>query len=134
MVRGKGMGCSTVMCISTASVGQFSEASLPFVIFCARSRERLQHHFRADFSVGVASCCVQQWKLNLESRSSTNANTVAVAKITRERRWRVGKKCLWIIFWLTTRSRFHGKNVFWASYSTSNKLLLVARHILITGL
>ena len=27
-----------------------------------------------------------------KSRSSTNANTVAVAKITMERGWRVGKK------------------------------------------
>ena len=27
-------------------------------------------------------------------RSSTNANTVAVAKITVERGWRVNKKCL----------------------------------------
>ena len=30
--------------------------------------------------------------MNLESRSSTNANTVAVAKITVERGWRVEKK------------------------------------------
>ena len=33
-------------------------------------------------------------KLKLELRSSTNANTVAVAKITVERGWRVNKKCL----------------------------------------
>ena len=37
------------------------------------------------------------WKMhvppaNLELRSSTNANTAAVAKITVERGWRVGKK------------------------------------------
>ena len=35
------------------SMGRFNEAglheSVPFVIFCARGRERLQHHFRADF-------------------------------------------------------------------------------------
>ena len=39
-----------------------SEAGLhewmPFVIFRARSRERPQRHFRADFRVGVASRCV----------------------------------------------------------------------------
>ena len=40
-----------------------------------------------------------------ELRSSTNANTVAVAKITVERGWRVGKKCLCVVFWLTRRSR-----------------------------
>ena len=38
-------------------------------------------------------------------------------------------------FWLTRRSRVRGKKMhFGASYSTSNKLLLVARHILTTGL
>ena len=45
-----------------ASIGRFSEAGLhewmPFVIFCTRSCERLQCHFRANFWVGVASCCV----------------------------------------------------------------------------
>ena len=49
-----------------------------------KSRE-VAAHFRADFWVGVASRCVEQWTLNLESRSSTNANTVAVAKFTVER-------------------------------------------------
>ena len=44
------------------------------------------------------------------------------------------KKCLCIVFQLTRRLRVCRKNVFWASYSTSNKLLLVARHILTTGL
>ena len=43
-------------------VGRFSEAGLlkwmPFIIFCARSRERSQCHFRPNFWVGVASCCV----------------------------------------------------------------------------
>ena len=65
---------------------------MPFLIFRARSHERSQRHFRADFCVGVASRCLQQWKLNLELRSSTNATTVAFAKITGERGWRVGKK------------------------------------------
>ena len=44
------------------TIGQFSEAGLHewmlFVIFRARSRERSQRHFRADFWVGVASRCV----------------------------------------------------------------------------
>ena len=82
---------------------------------CNLSRKKSREvaaHFRADFWVGVASRCVQQWKLNLESRSSTNANTVAVAKITVERWWRVGrkKKCLCLVFWLTRSSRVRRKN------------------------
>ena len=32
--------------------------------------------------------------LNLELRSSTNATTVEIAKITAEKGWRVGKKCI----------------------------------------
>ena len=53
----------------------------------------------------------------------------------RERGWRVEKKGLCVIFWLTRRSRVCGKKMrFGASYSTSNKLLLVARHILTTDL
>ena len=58
-----------------------------------KSRE-VAARFRADFGVGVASRCVQQWKLNLESLSSTNANTAAVAKITVERGWRMEKVSL----------------------------------------
>ena len=58
----------------------------------------------------------------------------AFAKITRKRGWRVEKKGLCIDFWLTRRLRDRGKMCFGASYSTSNKLLLVARHILTMGL
>ena len=43
---------------SYSSIGRFSEAGLPFVIFHARSCERSQRHFRADCWVGVASRCV----------------------------------------------------------------------------
>ena len=39
-----------------------------------------------------------------------------------------------VIFWLTRRSWVREKMRFGASYSTSNKLLLVARHILTMGL
>ena len=46
-----------------------------------------------------------------------------------------GKKCLCVVFWLTRRSRVRGKKkLFVASYITSNKLLLVTRHILTTDL
>ena len=45
-----------------------------------------------------------------------------------------GRKCLCVVFWLITRSRVRGKKMlFVASYSTSNKLLFVSRHILTTG-
>ena len=84
--------------IVVTSIGRFSEAGLhewmPFVIFHVRSHKRSQCHFRADFWVGVASRCVYQWKLNLALWSSTNATTVAVAKITGERGWRVEKMSL----------------------------------------
>ena len=45
-----------------------------------------------------------------------------------------GKKCLCNVFRLTEDREFVKKMRFGASYSTSNKLLLVARHILTTGL
>ena len=121
-----------------SATGRFNEAGLhdwmPFVIFHTRCRESSQRHFRADFWVGVASYCVQQWKLNQELQSSTNATTVAVAKITGEGGWRVEKKCLCVIFCSPKDCEFMEKVHFGASYSTSNKLLLVARHILTTGL
>ena len=46
------------------------------------------------------------------------------------------KECvLASFFWLTRRSQIRGEKMrFGASYSTSNKLLLVARHILTMGL
>ena len=53
------------------------------------------------------------WKLNLESRSSTNANAVAVAKITVEKGVEGGKKVsLRRFFWLTRRLRVCRKNAF----------------------
>jgi len=75
-------------------------------------------------------------KLNLELQSSTNATTVAVAKITRQRGWRVEKKYLCIIVLADQKiaSSWKKKKHFGASYSMSNKLLLVARHILTTGI
>ena len=53
-------GCVNVT--SSLPIGRFSEAGLhewmPFVIFRARSRERSQRRFRANFWAGVASRCV----------------------------------------------------------------------------
>ena len=51
--------------------------------------------------------------MKLELRSSTNANTVAVAKITVERGWRVNKPCLCVVFGLIRRSQVRRKNAFW---------------------
>ena len=45
-----------------------------------------------------------------------------------------GKKCFASFFGRPKDRKFVEKNNFWASCSTSNKLLLVARHILTTGL
>ena len=99
---------------------------MPFVIFRARSRERPQRQFRADFRVGIASRCVYQWKLNLELQSSTIATTVVVAKITGERGWSVKKKVSLHRFSADQKiaSSWQEKMRFGASYSTSNKLFL----------
>ena len=61
---------------------------------------------------------------------------VAVAKITGERGWRVETKVSLRRFFGGPEDRdfVGGKMRFGASYSSSNKLLLVARHILTTGL
>ena len=46
-----------------------------------------------------------------------------------------GKKVFCVVFWLTRRSRVRRRKMrFGASYSTSNKLLLIARRIMNTGL
>ena len=50
----------------------------------------------------LSRCCFMQ---NLESRSSTNATTIAVAEMTMESGWRVEKKRFCIVFWLTRRLR-----------------------------
>ena len=61
--------------------------------------------------------------------------TVAVANITGERGWRVAKKVSLRRFSADQKiASSWEKMCFGASYSTSNKLLLVARHILTTGL
>ena len=94
--------CVTELQASATYIGRFSETGLhewmPFVIFRAKSRERSHRHFRANFWVGVAS----------RDGSSTNATSVTVAKFTGESGWRVEKKCLCVVFWLTRRSRFRG--------------------------
>ena len=75
--------------------------------------------------------------MNLEVRSSTNAITIAVAEITGEKGRRVEKKRRSVFEsffgWPEDREFVENKR-FGASSSTSNKLLLVARHILSTGL
>ena len=73
-------------------------------------------------------------EVELELWSSTNATAVADAKITGERWWRV-EKCVFTLFFGWPENReFAERMWFWASYSMSNKLLLVARHILTSGL
>ena len=56
-----------------------------------------------------------------------------------ERGWRVGKKVSLVVvvvffFFFFFACEFVEKMHFGASYSTSNKLLLIARHIMTTGL
>ena len=101
---------------------------------CMKSRE-VAASLPGQFLSRLVSHCVQQWKLNLELRGSTKATTVVVAKITGERGFRA-EKSVFVSFsgWPEDREFVRKKMRFGASYSTSNKLLLVARHILITGL
>ena len=89
----------------------FARVNVLCNLSCKKLRE-VAAHFWADFWVGIASRCVQQWKVNPELRSSTNANIVAVAKLLwkGDRGW---KKGVCVIFWLTRRSWVQGKNAFW---------------------
>ena len=72
--------------------------------------------------------------MEVEPRIERNATTVAVAKITGERGWRVEKNVFALFFGWPEDHEFVEKMRFGASYSTSNKLLLVARHNLTTCL
>ena len=91
------------------ALGRFSKAGLLvwmcFVIFRARSRSALPGRF---LSRRCFTLCITV-EVNLELWS----NTVAVAKITVERGWRVEKKCLCVIFRLTRRSWVCRKKSFW---------------------
>ena len=121
------------------AIGRFGEAGLhewmPFVIFRARSRERSQRHFRADcftvcITVEVEPRTAKQYKCQY-CCSCKNYRGKGMEGVGG---WG-GGECLCVVFWLARRSRVRGgKKCFGASYSTSNKLLLVARRILTTGL
>jgi len=65
---------------------------------------------------------------------STNATTVAVKKNYQGKVMKGGKSVFAPLFSGPENCNFMKKMQFWASFSTSNKLLLVARHILTTGL
>ena len=123
---------------TVVGIGRFSEAGLhkwmPFVIFHARSHKRLQLSLPGQFlSRRWFMLCITI-EVELELWSSTNATAVADAKITGERWWRV-EKCVFTLFFGWPENReFAERMWFWASYSMSNKLLLVARHILTSGL
>ena len=70
---------------------------------CNLSRKKSREvaaHFWADFCEAV------------ELQSSTNANTVAVAKITMERGWRMKKKCLCVVLGRIRKSWVHRKKAF----------------------
>ena len=94
---------------------------MPFVIFCARSRDRLQLPLLGQFLRGFHSRC-GGW--NLELWSSTNATSVAYARITEERWWRMGKSVFASFFSVWRKHDCMGKVCILASYSISNKFLL----------
>ena len=116
------------------AIGRFSETGLlermRFVIFRARSRA-LPGRF-------LSRCCFTLCiTVEAEPRIAKQykCQYCCSCKNYRGKGMEVGKKCLCVVFLLTRRSRIRGKNAFWGIlYSTSNRLLLVARHILSTGL
>ena len=100
---------------------------------CNLSRKKLREVAASLPGQFLSRRCFTLWKMNLELRSSTKATTVA--KITGERGWRVGKKCFCVVFLADQKIASSWKKVrFGASYRTSKKLLLVAKHILTTGI
>ena len=107
---------------------------MPFVIFCARSCKRSQHHFCVDFRVGIASCCIT---VEVEPRIANQykCHHCCSCKNYRGKGMEGEKKTVSALF-LTDQKITSSWTVFCfgASYSTSNKLLLIARHILTTGL
>ena len=119
-------------------IGRFSEAGLrkwmPFVIFCARSRERSQCHFWANFWVGIASRCVM---MEIEPRTAKQYKCHHCCSCKNylgkgDGGWK--KNVFALFFGWPEDCEFVEKMCFGVSYSTSNKLLLVARHIMTMGL
>ena len=85
-------------------IGRFSEVGLrewmPCVIFRAWSCERSQHHFQADFWVGIASHCV-----NFRIVKQYKCHHCCSCKNYREKGMEVGKKVsLHCFFWQIWRS------------------------------
>ena len=65
-------------------------------------------------------CITMEVKSNPELRGNTNATTVAVAKITGERGWRVQKQCLYVVVLADQKkASSRGKNAFWGILSTA---------------
>ena len=121
------------------SVGRFNEAGLQWVNeLCNLSRKKSREVAASlpgrFLSRRCFTLCITM-DVDPELRSNTNATTVAVAKITGERWQRVEIKVYLRRFfrWPDVRD-FVGKMFCGASYSTSDKLLLVDRHTLTTGL
>ena len=74
-------------------------------LLCKKSQEVAASLLGQFLSRRCFTLCIT---MVVESRIVKQYTTVAVAKITVERGWRVEKKCLCIVFWLTRRLRVHG--------------------------
>ena len=117
------------------SIGRFSEAGwlewMCLVIFCARSRKRSQGRFlsRCSFTLCIT--------VDVEPRIAKQykCRYCCSCKIYRGKGMEGVKKSVFASFlgWPEDRE-FIEKMYFGTSYSTSNKLLLIARHIMTTGL
>ena len=101
---------------AVVTIGQFSEAGLLewmcFVIFHARSRERLQHTSSQFLSRRFFTMCIT---VEVEPRIAKQykCQYCCSCKNYRGKGMEGGKKCLCVVFWLTRRSWVHRKNAFW---------------------
>ena len=123
--------------LMVTAVGQFSEAGLhkwmPFVIIHVRSHKRLQslpgwflnrHCFTLCITVGVEPRIAKQCKCQY----------CCSCKNYQGKGMEGGRKVSALFFGWPEDREFVEKMRFGTSYGTSNKLLLVARHILTMGL
>ena len=125
-------------CFFWHPIGRFSEVGLhiwmPFVIFRTRSHERSLCHFQADFlSRHCFTLCII---MEAEPRIAKQykCHHCCSCKNYWGKGMVGGKKSVFAVFWLIRRLWVLEKMHFGESYSMSNKLLLVARHILTMGL
>ena len=131
--------CLTSVARPLTHIGRFSKPGLqewmPFIIFCARSRERSQLPLPGRFlSRHWFMLCIT---MEVEPRTAKQrkCHYCCICKKYRGKVIENGEKMSLHNFGADQNIASSWKKcIFLASYCTSNNLLLVARHILTTGL